>query len=1230
MAPERPIDRSGFEIAIVCALPLEATAIQDVLDHVYKGDESFGKDPDDENSYTCGTIGEHNVVLAHMPDMGEISAATVASSMKLSFKKIHLAIIAGICGGVPRPVDSAPIFLGDLIVSNLVVQYDFGRLYPAGFQRKDRLADALGRQGPQIRGFLSMLSTSIHYEDLSGFLVAALKAAHTRRPEVTDVIRRTRTDPETSTTLGSHVPRIHFGTMGSGNTVMKSGIDRDNAARDHGFIAMEMEGAGAWDSFPSCLIVKGVCDYADSHKQKGWQQYAAAVAAAGIKALLQQWYLSKTSLVTVQDNKPFANEHWMVRRTSNHLFTGRRTILGKIETALSKRLEKKSPSKPCCIVITGMGGQGKSEVCLRIANKMRHRFWGVFWIEVNNEAQAQAGFVALSERIGRPASDIDGALDALNSAPGPFLLILDNADDIEKNYSRYFPSASNGAVLLSSRNPDCAEHATKHQHFVLDRLHPPDDEELLRNTIGIKTGEQNEQAKALKAVCELVDGHPLAVIQAGTYIRQGFCVLKDYPEQFQRQSSRLLKHHLIQSAPRYGDVYSTFEVAAQLLKDSQKQHDQDALELLSTLAMLHWSPLPCLSLFNTAWKQAHHLSDSGPDDVSELSPWHLAQLSTWLPVVPRKPSYPSNTGPSEPAKEGITRSASNQLDANIWSAMWEDPPDYDNHRLVEAANKLNLLGLISLSRTGEDVLISMHPLAHAWAKERQSTDEQTASLTRAACLLLVSATNLGYWRSRAQILQPHILKLTEPLITDLITTQPRQEVLKLIWSCFRILSELRLDTQHLKFLEDAFFALELNPETPKEKHWQLYYAYGYSLDINLCYTQAINVLTRVTQVMLAGGMSHEHADVVMVKQMLSDAYYHDGQAMEAAAILEPLLQAEQKSSDSSYTLLSLEQRLGNAYTKLEKYKKAVDLLLHAVSRQQEKRSATHPDLLGARYDLGLAYFHDDQIVQAIHHFKYVVETRRNTLADNHPSRLDGETMLAMAYLHDEDESRHSEAIELLERVKDITENTFGDLHPLRLKSKTELAKAYLKVGQLQDALTLIQSVVQAQSQLPEKDLRRLNGEHICAKILWKNGRRVEAERMLTRVVDADGDSSSDENVDRQNSRNLLHRFRTDLRREAERTQADRSRRGSSNAGIEDDAVSALGEEDGARSLTLVKRRGGASSVSQANISTATTRVQSIASGSAADSRRTSSWRRFTSWLDEQFTAAQIETSTRAT
>jgi hypothetical protein len=82
-----------------------------------------------------------------------------------------------------------------------------------------------------------------------------------------------------------HDPVIHYGLIASGNQVIKHGGTRDKLSQELGILCFEMEAAGLMDNFP-CLVIRGICDYADSHKSKQWQGYAAATAAAYAKELL--------------------------------------------------------------------------------------------------------------------------------------------------------------------------------------------------------------------------------------------------------------------------------------------------------------------------------------------------------------------------------------------------------------------------------------------------------------------------------------------------------------------------------------------------------------------------------------------------------------------------------------------------------------------------------------------------------------------------------------------------------------------------------------------------------------------------------------------------------------------------------------------------------------------------------------------------------------------------------
>jgi nucleoside phosphorylase len=127
-------------------LPLEANAVLSLFDQFFDNDPSLTyRDPTDPNSYSLGVMGGRNVVLAHQPLMGKATAASVAAFCACSFRRVKLALLVGVCGGVPVKKNKEEILLGDVIISKGVMQYDFGRQFSDGFRRKIDVEHSLGR-----------------------------------------------------------------------------------------------------------------------------------------------------------------------------------------------------------------------------------------------------------------------------------------------------------------------------------------------------------------------------------------------------------------------------------------------------------------------------------------------------------------------------------------------------------------------------------------------------------------------------------------------------------------------------------------------------------------------------------------------------------------------------------------------------------------------------------------------------------------------------------------------------------------------------------------------------------------------------------------------------------------------------------------------------------------------------------------------------------------------------
>ncbi|KAF0643860.1 hypothetical protein FPSE5266_07143 [Fusarium pseudograminearum] len=388
-----PTDRRSFRVAIICALPREADAVSLLFDHFWDRERGpYGRADGDTNRYITGRIGGHDVVLVVLPNMGSNNAAAATASLRSSYTGLNLALLVGICSGIPR-IANFDAYLGDVIVSKVIVQYDYGRQYPGHFFVKNNVEDSLGRANKDIRSLLAVLETEFVRkwlkDDASKYLKDLQEAAKRERRQANYQYPGTNEDKLYPTTYthrhrqgcsvcddpnafcesaskalctatgcdpahltvrerleeiisgGNFRPGVFIGRIGSGNTVMKSGADRDQIAAQHNLIAFEMEGAGAWDEVP-CIVVKGICNYADSHKNKVWQDFAAATAAAVAKAILGQYAAHDGHQGLIQKNDHYQeNSHRLTGKplescycipfTKNKRFTGRTAILNALE-----------------------------------------------------------------------------------------------------------------------------------------------------------------------------------------------------------------------------------------------------------------------------------------------------------------------------------------------------------------------------------------------------------------------------------------------------------------------------------------------------------------------------------------------------------------------------------------------------------------------------------------------------------------------------------------------------------------------------------------------------------------------------------------------------------------------------------------------------------------------------------------------------------------------------------
>ncbi|KAG9251960.1 nucleoside phosphorylase domain-containing protein [Emericellopsis atlantica] len=310
---------SNYTVGIICAMSFEMSAIRYMLDNEH---EMRPIEDVDSTIYTLGDVHGLNIVLGCLSgQQGKGAAAVVAANMSRTFPHIKWRLLVGIGGGVPS--DKHDIRLGDVVVSmpegqhGGVVQYDLGKSSGAGFQLKGflQLPPALLRSAVErmesdhlvrdsrILEFIDTMEPrdvvdTLFQDDFSHGDAVSSSAAH----DPPQIVTRSPREFEG--------PYIHYGLIASGDSVLKSASKRKELVGALGdVLCFEMEAAGLMSEYP-CLVIRGVSDYADSHKNDAWHKYAAATAAACTKEVLSYLRVKDVAAMLEMPDADAATMEW--------------------------------------------------------------------------------------------------------------------------------------------------------------------------------------------------------------------------------------------------------------------------------------------------------------------------------------------------------------------------------------------------------------------------------------------------------------------------------------------------------------------------------------------------------------------------------------------------------------------------------------------------------------------------------------------------------------------------------------------------------------------------------------------------------------------------------------------------------------------------------------------------------------------------------------------------------
>ncbi|KAJ5684067.1 uncharacterized protein N7477_000412 [Penicillium maclennaniae] len=997
------LSHEDYTIAWICALPVETAAAKLMLDEIHP---SLPRLAMDQNTYIFGSIGEHNIVIASLPTgaYGNTSAAMAGMQLLSSFHAIRFGFSIGIGGGVPS--SNADIRLGDIVVSQPtgtsggVIQCDLGKALSGGQFKPTGMLNA----PPRV--LLTALNTlrAQHLTADSRFVgfvsnlqakIAPHKAAKFTRPIQEDYLFQAEYDHIASdmcedcdrSKLVPRSPRehqepvIHYGLIGSINQVVKDGRQRDQLARDLGIYCVDMEVAGLMNNYP-CLVIRGICDYADSHKNKKWQGYAAAVAAAYAKELLLVVAIDQVnSTPTLRDTLANSDHRFDVPLDLTTVpviesFLGRQDELEK----LWQHLHPTNVQSRKVAIVHGLGGIGKTQIAIRFARNHKHDFTAIFWLSGKDRGtllqSLSSIFLRLLEQsqITEPRNDEDVEQRAKHvlwwlamAGNSRWLIIFDDVNQYSAvngapnayNIGEFFPAADHGSILITSRLRGLTELG---KSFLVNKLDNDDAIRLLSQSSSFSPNNTIRGSKSnpdTLALASHLDGFPLAITIAGAFMRETGTSIAEYLQYYQESWPDLQ----LQSNPgrhyQQGNMLQTWMISYREIR----KRDPNAAELLLFLARFDHQ-----DIWYGLIQSSRHSSN--------VPVWLERTISSWLT---------------------FTTSIKKLVDFSLL----ETKKEWGSY--------------------------TMHPVVQDWCIQLSSIDKSVDS-TRLNELALIS---VGYTVPSSG--ERNSSRLQERLIPHANHVRLRDwssgNIDIAVWKAFDGLGCLYSDQGKLKTAEEmyqrAFAGKEkaLGPDHMStldtvNNLGLLYFNQGKLKEAEEMYQRAL--------VGYEKALGPDHTSTLDTVNNLGFLYFNQGKPKEAEEMYQRALAGKEKALGPDHTsTLDTVNNLGFLYFNQGKPKEAEEIYERALVGYEKALGPDHMSTLTIVNNLSLLYFNQGKLKEAEEMYQRALVGYEKALGPDHMSTLTIVNNLSLLYFN---QGKLKEAEEMYERALVGYEKALGYDH----------------------------------------------------------------------------------------------------------------------------------------------------------------------------------------------------------
>ena len=650
-------------------------------------------------------------------------------------------------------------------------------------------------------------------------------------------------------------------------------------------------------------------------------------------------------------------------------------------------------------------------------------FSDVFWIDASSTDTITQGLKGICNLPAAYSSELDGspesALHWIGLLKENYIMVFDNADVLSPaELEAYLPPGRWGNILITSRNSAMMTLTSPESSLEVTEMEERDAIELLLKASCLDPSSMEFQAEASKIVNELLC-LPVAIDQAGAYIASGATTIGNYLGKYFEHRKTLLSCSEFRGASKYNrSVYEIWELSYEEIQKRAESDDphnanpaKSAMLLLNLFPFFHYEGIIEEIFSYAALPEDEKTSSSNLPHASSLLDQRLLPLNK------------SGTWDSFVFREG-----------------------------------LRILLSFSLIKKGpSDGMYSMHPLVHAWGRDRLTLKEkQRCSLMAFAILSCSLKPDESQPYSFRRILVTHVRANMQYIREGHQTTLP--------------------------YFNDA-----------QEKFWKLLREQGHASEAESLISQVVDARNK--------SLGAEHPDTIRAMANLAKSYQDLGKYFKAEKVEIQVLNARNSIFGAEHpdTFTAMAD-LAETYRALSRYAEAEKLEIQVLEARKKILGGEHPDTINAIANLAETYRALNQYAEVEKLDILVLDARQRILGFEHPHTINALAKLAETYGA---LNKYAEAEKLGIQVLDARSRILGDEHPDTIDAMANLAKTNRALNKYAEAEKLEIQVLDARNRiLGYEHPDTIDSMANLAKTYRALNKYAEAEKLGIQVLDA--------------------------------------------------------------------------------------------------------------------------------